>query len=113
MVEFKTPGGYTIRLKRHYLTYGEKLKIQELYLKKSKVDVASQKISDFDPSVVFEANKMVFDFLVIEIQTPEGEIKRENLYQFVMELKDEDGEAIFNELNKYLTPPKDLEKKSN
>lgn len=113
MIEFKTPSGYIVRLKRHYLTYGEKLQIQKLYLEKSKVDITSQKISDFDPSVVFEANKMVFNFLVYEIQTPEGEIKKENLYDFVMDLKDEDGELIFNELNKYLTPVKDLEKKSN
>lgn len=113
MVEFKTPSGYIVKLKRHYLTYGEKVQIQKLYLEKSKVDIASQKISDFDPSVVFEANKMVFNFLVTEIQTPQGEVKKDNLYDFVMEFKDEDGEAIFNELNKYLSPVKDLEKKSN
>jgi hypothetical protein len=113
MVEFKTPGGYIVRLKRHYLTYGEKLEIQRLYLKSTKIDPASQKITDLDASVVFEANKMVFNYLVIEIITPDNQSIKENLYDYVMNLKEEDGQAIFNELNKYLNPIQDLEKKSD
>jgi hypothetical protein len=113
MVEFKTPSGYIVKLKRHYLTYGEKLEIQKLYLKSTKVDPITQKIIDLDTSVVFEANKMVFNYLVIEIITPDNQSIKENLYDYVMNLKEEDGQAIFNELNKYLNPIQDLEKKSN
>jgi hypothetical protein len=101
-----------VRLKRNYLTYGEKIKLQELYLKKAKVNIDTQKIAEFDPTVVFEANKTAFNFLVVEIETPEKEIIKTNLYDYVMNLKEEDGQAIFNEINKYTAPqPADLEKK--
>lgn len=114
MVEFKTPSGYTVRLKRNYLTYGEKLKLQEIYLKNTKVDINTQKISDFNPSIVFEANKMAFNFLVAEIETPQKELITSNLYNYVLEMKEEDGEAIFNEINKYTTSQlQNLEKKND
>lgn len=115
MVEFKTPSGYTIRLKRNYLTYGEKLKLQEVYLKNTKVDINTQKIADFNPSIVFEANKIAFNFLVIEIETPEKELIKTNLYNYVMDMKEEDGQAIFDEINKYTAPvqTQNLEKKSD
>jgi hypothetical protein len=51
--------------------------------------------------------------LVIEIITPDNQSIKENLYDYVMNLKEEDGQAIFNELNKYLNPIQDLEKKSD
>jgi len=113
MVEFKTPSGYTVKLKRHYLTYGEKVELQKLYLKSTKIDPTSQKITELDPSVVFEANKLAFNYLVIEIVTPDGQSVKENLYDYVMNLKEEDGQVIFNEINKYTNPQQDLEKKSN
>lgn len=113
MVEFKTPSGYIIRLKRHYLTYGEKIELQKLYLSNSKVDPTNQKIIDFDSTVIFKANEMVFKYLVQEIQTPEGKIVSEDLYNFVLSLSEKDGEAIFQELNKYTLPPQQMEKKSN
>lgn len=113
MVEFTTPTGYIVRLKRHYLTYGEKLELQKLYLSNSKVDPTNQKIIDFNSTVVFQANEMVFKYLVQEIQTPEGKIVSEDLYNFVLSLPEKDGESIFQELNKYTLPSQQMEKKSN
>ena len=103
--------GYAVRLKRHYLTYGEKVELQKLYLKSTKIDPTSQKITELDPLVVFEANKLAFNYLVIEIIAPDGQSVKENLYDYVMNLKEEDRQAIFNEINKYTNPQRDLEKK--
>lgn len=111
-MEFKTPSGYIIRLKRNYLTYGEKVEIQKLFLKSSKIDTEKQSIKEIDSLVIFEANKLAFNYLVDSIITPENREIKENLYDFVMNMREEDGQEIFNKINEFINPNQNLEKKS-
>ena len=113
MVEFKTPSGYTVKLRRDYLTYGEKMKLQEIYLKNTKVDPNKASVTEFNPSVIFEAQKVAFNIFLSEITTPDSKTMTENLYQFVMDMPERDGQAIFDKINVITNPtsPKEMEKK--
>ncbi len=116
MVDISTPNGYIVRLKRNYLTYGEKLKLQELYLKNTKINTKDPNNSEFNASVVFEAQKLAFEILIKEIETKDKQLITEKLYDYVLNMRDEDGQAIFDALNKITTPQtqesiRDLEKK--
>lgn len=98
-MDITTPNGYKVVLKRDYLTYGEQIEVQKIYLKDAKVNPNNPKDTQFSPSIVFEAQKYVFLRLVDKIVKPDNTEIRENLYETVMEMRGEDGTAIFEKID--------------
>jgi hypothetical protein len=56
MKDIKTPQGYTVSMKQ-FLTYGQFLEIQRAILSKSKMDLATNTLSETPPDVLFEADR--------------------------------------------------------
>lgn len=96
MNEIKTQNGYTVRLKKDFVTVRESQQIQSVFLKNAKLKNFDS--ADIDLSLTYEAQKKMVDILVVEIVSPKGETVKENLYDYILDMRNEDGQVIIEKL---------------
>jgi hypothetical protein len=101
-MEITFGNNYKAILRRDYLTYRESIEIQKILLKgtgglkpnpEGKVDFELK-----DPTVVFEMNLKMFEFLIEKIIDDKG-VEHLNVRDYIMDLKQEVVEDLLNKIN--------------
>ena len=79
-----------------WLTLGESQQLQSVYLKGAKLSVVNgqPQIDDFDPNIETEAKNKLIELLVVSIDDV-----TDGLVDYVLNLKQDDGEEIVNILD--------------
>lgn len=93
-----------------YLTAGERRSLRSLLLSSLKFDILEEKpdIKDFSPELIEKTEDKTIEIVVVSLDD-----STENIFQRMMELKDNEFDAIMTEVNK-VTQGEDLEgKKKN
>lgn len=94
----KTPSGYSVELK-DFLTFGQRRAIEKLLISKSKINPQTQSLSDIEPSLLYEVQDEAFKMLVTKIINDKGTVVEGDLFKFVNELPEEDGQLIYKTIN--------------
>ncbi len=101
-----TPSGYEVHLK-DFLTFGEKRQLEKLVASKIRVKADANKQVDIEPvegSINYEMQDMAFNFLIQKIVKGEEEITAK-LYEEVMSWREEDGDPVYEALDKITAKP--------
>lgn len=83
-------------------TWGDKERLQNVYIKGAKVDQTGMK--DFDTSVVSEAKYVLLEIMVEAID--EGENRKEFTREWVNNLSVEDGDLLYSTIEEITQPKK-------
>lgn len=96
-----TIGKLEIELKT-YLTFGESREISDIYLQNASVGVdmdGKTKISDIKASISTEVQNKAIEIIVVSIDG-----KKENILDSILNLPDNDGKELMNEIDKIQNP---------
>lgn len=113
----QTPNGYTIKLKRKELTWGEKKQVNEILSRSftlspvslrdfetSKGDAIKDAKVTLDPTVNQQATELVFSYLVESITTPSGEVIVKDFLNWLNNQLESIGAPIFQAFNTAIIP---------
>jgi hypothetical protein len=104
----KTPSGYAVTLKDQ-LTYGQFVEIQSIVTGSMKYSIAESKMRDVDSSVLMKANQKTLEFMVVEVELPDG-TKSNNPIQAIMDMPVKDGQMVQDKVSE-LTQEASVSKK--
>ncbi len=91
----------TVSIKDNF-TWGDKEKIQNIYIKGAKVDQSGMK--EFDTSVVSEAKYVLLEIMVEAID--EGEDRKAFTREWMNSLSLEDGDLLYSTVEEITSPKK-------
>lgn len=83
------------------LTFGDKRKLQKAFLSSSQLDTTGKKDISFTASTMFDVQDELLKVLLVSItEKKDNKVITDGLFDYLMDLKTDDGEKVYEEVTK-------------